>query len=453
MPKALVATGLRKTYGRQHVLLGVDLVVGEGEMVLIQGENGVGKTTLLRILAGREKPDTGRVLYYGRSLASEKSKRFFALSRLKNPFHPVRSPQSARAFTSLTVSECFDLIDGEASAATRAGFEKESATTAGSISGGRRKALSVALALGTGGKVIVLDEPEAGLDSENIDRLAETLVAAKARGQTMVVSAHEPSHRLKELADRTYWMHNSALHSKPQAAHAKQSAFSPERKSGVPDQGVDLACLKVSNLLVQRNGTTVLENLSFSIEPGRALSVSGPNGSGKSSLALALAGLVSSQGVIGLGDHRLDGLSPADRARLGVSLMPQAPQGIFMDLTVGENLRAVARDSHRSVFFPEFILSVFPELAELQDEQARRLSGGFQRILSLAMTLRRGTLCMILDEPLAGLGAGAAEKVVEVLHWLSGRVTILVLEHRKEVMRAAGFDVVELAALGRGKSG
>lgn len=139
MSKALVVAGVQKRYGRQRVLVGVDLTLEEGEMVLIHGENGVGKTTLLRILAGREKPDEGRIIIYGQPLAGKQARGPFAFSRSKGLSYPVRSPQSPRAFTSLTVSECFELIGGDLSTINRAGFEGQRAMTAGLLSGGRRR--------------------------------------------------------------------------------------------------------------------------------------------------------------------------------------------------------------------------------------------------------------------------------------------------------------------------
>jgi ABC-type multidrug transport system ATPase subunit len=63
---ALAARGIRKSFGRRHVLAGLDLAIAPGELVAVVGENGTGKTTLLRILAGDLRPDAGTVAIAGR---------------------------------------------------------------------------------------------------------------------------------------------------------------------------------------------------------------------------------------------------------------------------------------------------------------------------------------------------------------------------------------------------
>lgn len=446
MAELLVATGLFKSYGRTALLSGVDLCVREGELLLIQGANGAGKTTLLRLLAGREKPDRGRILSGGHLMGINRGG--LNLLPTRTPYLVVRSPQSSRTFSSLTVAECFRLVGGDHGGPFRTLFEAYLDRAAGTLSGGRRKTLSAALSLMTGAPVVLLDEPEAGLDPGSVDLLSKMISAAKDAGRAFIVCAHQPSQKIWSLADRACWLYEGRLYPKPPAL-AQQS---PQSKQDLPvhaeyEEHAPPASLQVSDVRINRGGMRVLKNVSFDLQAGQFLSVSGPNGSGKSSLALALMGLIETEGEILLDGVRVDRLSPYRRSELGMSYMPQAPRGLFYDLSVEENLLSVARRVRAETPNLSQTWEEFPELYSSRNQLARRLSGGLQRLLALAMSLRQAPRLLILDEPLAGLSGGLARRVLNSLATLTGQATVLMFEHRAEEISAAGLQHIGLSDL------
>lgn len=166
--------------------------------------------------------------------------------------------------------------------------------------------------------------------------------------------------------------------------------------------------LAVRGLTVRRNGTTVLRDVSFAIEPGQILRVLGPNGAGKTSLLLAIAGrLPAARGAVLLGGTA----SPrgtAARARRGLGRTFQAPRP-FPEWTVRENV-ALAAERGGAPGEVEKLLQEL-DLSALSDRSAGQLSVGEGKRLELARVLALEPALLLLDEPLAGLSPAAAERV------------------------------------------
>jgi ABC-type multidrug transport system ATPase subunit len=175
---ALTARGIRKVFGRRQVLAGLDLEVAAGELVAVVGENGTGKTTLLRILAGDLRPDAGTVTMAGR---------------------PGYCPQTVVLDEALTVDQhvrYFQAAYGVGSAARagelieRLGYASCRGQPAGTLSGGTRQKLSLTLALMHDPPVLLLDEPYQGFDWETYLAFWDLTGELRAAGTATVVISH-----------------------------------------------------------------------------------------------------------------------------------------------------------------------------------------------------------------------------------------------------------------------
>jgi ABC-type multidrug transport system ATPase subunit len=175
---ALTARGIRQAFGRRQVLAGLDLEVAAGELVAVVGENGTGKTTLLRILAGDLRPDAGTVTMAGR---------------------PGYCPQTVVLDDALTVDQhvrYFQAAYGIGSAARagelieRLGYASYRGQRAGTLSGGTRQKLSLTLALMHDPPVLLLDEPYQGFDWETYLAFWDLTGELRAAGTATVVISH-----------------------------------------------------------------------------------------------------------------------------------------------------------------------------------------------------------------------------------------------------------------------
>jgi ABC-2 type transport system ATP-binding protein len=174
----LAARGIGKSFGRRRVLAGLDLEAAAGEMVAVVGENGTGKTTLLRILAGDLRPDAGSVAIRGR---------------------PGYCPQTAVLDEALTVDQNVRYFQaaygigrtGRAEALIeQLGYAGCRDQRAGTLSGGTRQKLSLTLALMHDPPVLLLDEPYQGFDWQTYLAFWEMAGELRDRGTATVVISH-----------------------------------------------------------------------------------------------------------------------------------------------------------------------------------------------------------------------------------------------------------------------
>jgi Cu-processing system ATP-binding protein len=182
-------TGLTKSYGRQRVLSDLSLTVGSGEVVLLVGANGCGKSTTLRLLAGLSRPDAGRIVVGGRDVAAEGPRALAGLSFL---------PQSPRFHERLTVAQILDFyarLRGLPASraevvAARWGLAEYLAVPTGRLSGGTRQRLGLAVLDLPDAPILVLDEPGLSLDPDWRRALQAHLRRVAASGRTVLAATH-----------------------------------------------------------------------------------------------------------------------------------------------------------------------------------------------------------------------------------------------------------------------
>jgi heme ABC exporter ATP-binding subunit CcmA len=186
--------------GRFPALAGVDLDVGEGEIVLLSGPNGAGKTTLLRVLAGLLPVHAGTAEVLGHDLTVDRRSHRRELSLVGH---------DTFCYDDLTVAENLRFAaraagrDGGASegAMVRLGLERQRDVTHARLSAGQRRRLALAVALAREPRLLLLDEPHAGLDAEGREVLDGVLRTAPSEGRTVLVASHELD-RARALARR-----------------------------------------------------------------------------------------------------------------------------------------------------------------------------------------------------------------------------------------------------------
>jgi branched-chain amino acid transport system ATP-binding protein len=207
MMKALSVEDIHTYYGSSHVLQGVSLDVGTGEVVCLLGRNGAGKTTTIRSIMGLTAPSEGRILLFEQDIERMKPYQIFELG--------IRwVPQGRAIFPMLTVQENLQL----ALVKVRAKNETEELEKnykmfpvlkekrnlkAGTLSGGQLQMLAIARALMGPTKLILMDEPTEGLAPIVIRQIGETIMTMKAQGNTVLLAEQNLSLALS-VADRLY---------------------------------------------------------------------------------------------------------------------------------------------------------------------------------------------------------------------------------------------------------
>ena len=202
--------GVHAHYGLSHVLQGIDLRVGQGEIIGLFGRNGVGKTTVIKTIAGWVAPSSGQVLFEGERLdgigADRICRRGIGLV-----------PEDRRIFPGLTVEENLRLGQMQCPSRQRAESRRRldeiyqrfprlaerrrhMGTT---LSGGEQQMLAIARVLAGAPRLLLIDEPTEGLAPIIVDELFE-LIAALAREGTPIVLVEQNVHRAIKLTTRHY---------------------------------------------------------------------------------------------------------------------------------------------------------------------------------------------------------------------------------------------------------
>ena len=196
---AVVLAGVRKRYGEQKVLAGIDLDVRPGELLAIVGQSGQGKSVLLRQIVGLEQPDAGHIEIGGIPL-----ERYLALPPGAKPFRIAMVFQGAALLASLSVAENVGLRLREQSRASPdaiAGIVRQAleqvdlagseAKLPGELSGGMRKRVAIARALAIDPELILYDEPTADLDPILTEEIGQLIARLRTvRGATQVIVTH-----------------------------------------------------------------------------------------------------------------------------------------------------------------------------------------------------------------------------------------------------------------------
>ncbi|MGC5333207.1 ABC transporter ATP-binding protein [Micromonospora sp. DT62] len=205
----LLAEDLHRSFGPTRALAGASMRVHPGEVLAVMGSSGSGKSTLLHCLAGIARPDSGRVLYAGRDLATLSDAERSALRReefgfvfqfgqlvpeltcLENVALPLRLGRVGRREAERRAAEWLDRLEVVEVAGKRPG----------EVSGGQGQRVAVARALVTRPRVIFADEPTGALDSLNGERVMRLLTAAaRDTGAAVVLVTHEA--RVAAYSDR-----------------------------------------------------------------------------------------------------------------------------------------------------------------------------------------------------------------------------------------------------------
>jgi ABC-type branched-subunit amino acid transport system ATPase component/ABC-type branched-subunit amino acid transport system permease subunit len=468
----LVVSAADKHFGGIRAVANASLAVRSGEIHALIGPNGAGKTTLFNVVSGMFPPDSGAVKLYSEEIQGLPPHRIcrLGLSRsfqITNLFRGLsiyenlrlslqaRHPASFNAWRDI---DSYPEIHAETAALVRfLGLEGIEEIQGGDLSYGGQRLLDLGIALGSKPRVLLLDEPLAGLAAAERERVCN-LVKTAAQSIPVLVVEHDID-RVLGFSRRVTVMNQGEVlmggtPAEVRADRRVQEVYTGTGTPPVSSRAAGTAGDRAPLLRFERVNTFygkshILTDATLDVREGEIVALLGRNGAGKSTLLKTLAGLVPpASGEIEYGGRSIAGMPAPDIARLGVGYVPQG-RGLFAGMTVAENLAlgrlARATDgSNGIVWSEEKIYEVFPRLKERRHVAADYLSGGEQQMAAVARALSGNVKLLLLDEPFEGLAPAVVQELFRVFDALRGQASIVIVEHNLDLVLALADRVFAL---------
>ncbi|HEX6980203.1 MAG TPA: branched-chain amino acid ABC transporter ATP-binding protein/permease [Alphaproteobacteria bacterium] len=466
----LAARGIAKSFGALKAVEGVDITVRDRSLHALIGPNGAGKTTAFNLISGLYTPDDGDVLLRGQSIAGlspeaitragigrsfQITNLFPALSVEENIRLAVQARHPQR-FDPWTDARAIDVIETETAALIRylgmAGIEQ---AAAGALSYGGQRLLDMGLALATKPRLLLLDEPLAGLAAAERQRIGNIIKRISADVPILLVE-HDID-RVFQIADAVTVMNEGRVLVDGTVEDARSSPKVQEVYIGsgaatVAAKPRASAAAPATVLTIDRVNTFygkshILADVSFDVHQHEIVALLGRNGAGKSTLLKTLIGIAPpASGSIMLDGQEIAGRPAAEAARLGIGYVPQG-RGLFAGMTVAQNLELgrLKRQTGRGVRWDlQRIFEYFPRVRERLDTPADLLSGGEQQMVAVARALSGDVRVLLLDEPFEGLAPAVVEQLFESFDKLRHEVSIIIVDHHLDLALALSDRTVVL---------
>jgi branched-chain amino acid transport system ATP-binding protein len=464
--------GVEKHFGGIRAVAGARLALHSGEIHALIGPNGAGKTTLFNLASGMFEPDAGAVRLRGREIQALAPHRICAQGL-------ARSFQITNLFKGLTIYENLRLslqakhparfnawrdIDSipEIHAETQAlvrflGLEGIEEIRGGELSYGGQRLLDMGIALGSKPKVLLLDEPLAGLAAAERERVSG-LVKSIAAGVPVLIVEHDIDRVLGFSQAVTVMNQGEVLMSgTPEAVRADRRVQEVYTGSGTPplspretaSAGERTSLLRFARVNAFYGKSHILHDATLDVREGEIVALLGRNGAGKTTLLKTLIGLVQpASGAIEYAGRAIAGMPAPEIARMGIGYVPQG-RGMFAGMTVAENLAlgrlARATDGRDGIVWSEEkIFEYFPRLKERLHVAADYLSGGEQQMAAVARALSGNVRLLLLDEPFEGLAPTVVQELFRVFDALREQVSIIIVEHNLDLVLALADRVFAL---------
>lgn len=467
MAPLLSMHGIDKRFAGIPALRSADLVVERGEIHALIGQNGAGKSTMIKILTGYYRKDAGEILFDDKPVefSSPQEAQRSGISTIYQEINLV-------PYRSVTENIClgrekrrFGLLDWSAMHAEARGLlarfniDIDVRRSLMTYPTAVQQMVAIARAIGFEAKLVIMDEPTSSLDEREVEVLFSVIRQLKEGGVSVIFV----SHKLDELyavCDRVTIMRDGrTVQVAPMAQLSRLDLVTSmlgRELSQVLHEGRDVddaageahePVLRVRNLAVGRK----VSDVSFDVRPGEIVGLAGLLGAGRTESVRAVFGADKPDaGTIGFAgrENAIEAPSDAIQAGMGFCSEDRKLEGIIPDMSVRENLtlalmpqlarRGIVDETRSREIVDRFIKRLGVRCTG-PEQRIRELSGGNQQKVLLARWLCMNPKLLILDEPTRGIDVGAKAEILSLIRELAGQGlgVLMISSELEEVVEAA----------------
>jgi ribose transport system ATP-binding protein len=416
---ALSISRLTVRYGPTTALDAADLQIGGGEVHALLGENGAGKSTIVKVLSGLVRPDLGTVSIFGRNVDR------FA-PRYANTLGVRTAFQEISLVKDLTVAQNFMLMEEPLNL-----FGMVRRRTRDEMVRAKLEALGI---VSIDPRILLLDEPTASLSSRDVQWLGDLIDRLKRAGTTVVLISHRMQEVRAFCSALTIFRNGRAVgaYAMDDVADTQIIELMIGRSLGAafPPKPVraDAEAASVAPVLSCRNlATSVGGDISLTLRPGEVLGLAGLDGMGQRDLFLALFGVIQPvAGQIRIGGEEVRLHAPAHAIQCGIGMLPEdrKTEALFLELDGCENvsLPSLQRFLRGGVVRGRLerktvsrVLDVVKVVRRALWSPVRNFSGGNQQKIAVAKWLLTNSRVLLLYDPTRGIDVGTKTEIYHLI--------------------------------------
>lgn len=462
-PALLELVGVHKRYGGVNALRGASLTIAaEGRVHGLIGENGSGKSTMLGVLSGQVRPDSGSIAMSGTPVSFQTPvdalARGIAMVSQESAVAPNLSIAENVLLGRRLVRSRFGIDWGQtfAKAETvlgRLGLEYDPRKPVGALRPDQRQMVEIARALSIDARILVLDEPTSSLTDDEVAALFQVIRQLQDAGVSTILV----THRLPELFAVCDEL--TVLRDGKTVATGRADDFDPHslvaamvgsaltkvvKRPSSSRRSSDQPVLQLRDVGVGQ----VVHGVNLSIRSGEIVGIAGLVGAGRSELLEGIFGVRSRSGIVHLLGQELTSTDPRASIARRVGMVPpdRKNQGVVLSMSVADNMSMVANHSRARLARPR-VRRDAPLVRKLSGELRVRaagvdalvgtLSGGNQQKVGLGKWLVDPPTLLLLDEPTRGVDVASKAEIHQILADLAASgVALLVSSSENEELLA-----------------
>ncbi|WP_424992954.1 sugar ABC transporter ATP-binding protein [Oceaniradius stylonematis] len=441
---------VRKSFGSNTVLDGIDFALRPGEIHALCGENGAGKSTCLGLFYGLHQPNAGKIYRDGEEMRIESPSHAQALGigcvfqelSLAGALSVAENIYAGRAPSRMGIVDWRELRRRAETLLSEFGLDIDVSRPVDSLPISSRQIIEIAKALSLNSRILLLDEPTSALAPDEVDALFHVLRGLTQKGIGIVYVSHHMSEIFR-IADRvTVLRDGRRISTRPASETSQEQVVAEMIGSAHPGD-------------VQRSGTAShrevlrlealsqsghFEDISFSVKAGEIVGLAGLMGARRSEIVRSIVGLMhGATGQVLLKGQPVRFPSLRDAMDAGVGFVPEErkTEGLFLDQSLSDNLVAASLSDHASfgIMRPESIrqasrsaIDAFSVKTRGGGERIGALSGGNQQKVMLAKWLKRAPDLLVVEEPTKGVDVGAKFQIhTELMRCAANGMAIVIV--------------------------